>query len=168
MKGLQFQGELENPGGIFGVFLKKMVLALSKEKGKPTVKSHIHFNRRWLEDVVSLITTLKLWLRWLLRGPVPLRMQPGETFPSSKACSSLFMQKNFLCLALSEEKVDFSLCSSTKSPIRWSDERSYQCLWCPQAKPSSPAHAMAPQGKVMETALLLKLLWWESSCYWVN
>lgn len=51
MKGLQLQRELENPAGILGgFFLKKKKngsgTLKTKEKGKPTVKSHINFNMR--------------------------------------------------------------------------------------------------------------------------
>lgn len=47
MKGLQFQGELENPGGeIFCFFKTSPGILKMKEKGKPTIKCPITFNMR--------------------------------------------------------------------------------------------------------------------------
>lgn len=109
MKGLLLQGELENPGGNFFVFKNGPGILKTKVKQKPTIKKQINFNMMWLQKAVSIITILKLQLRWLFRGPVPARLQPGETFPRKKACSSLqpcqsiqqslFHTQNFLCFA---------------------------------------------------------------------
>lgn len=75
--------------GEFLFFQNGAGILKTKEKGKPTVKSPINFNMRWLEDAISVITMLKLQLGWLFRGPALAKLQPGETFPRSKPCSSL-------------------------------------------------------------------------------
>lgn len=89
MKGLTFQGELENPKGNFLVFINGPGILKTKAKEKPAIKKHINLNMIWLQKVLSIITIIKLQLRWLFRGPAPARLQPGETFPRNKACSSL-------------------------------------------------------------------------------
>lgn len=37
------------------------------------------------QEAVSIITLIKLQLRWLFRGPAPARLEPGEIFPRNKA-----------------------------------------------------------------------------------
>lgn len=109
MKGLIFQGKLENPGGTFLVFKNGIGILKTKVKENPTIKKHINFNTMWVQDAVPIKTILKLQLRWLFRGPAPARFQPGETFPRKKASSSLqpcqpiqqslFHAQNFLWFA---------------------------------------------------------------------
>lgn len=44
MKGLIFQGELENPEGNFSVFKNGLGILKTKVKENPTIKKHIDFN----------------------------------------------------------------------------------------------------------------------------
>lgn len=160
-----------------------MVLAFSKQKWKKTQEKHINFNinfMMWLQKAVCIITIIKLQLRWLFRGPAPVRLQPGETFPRNKACSSLQP-----CQPIQQ------FLSHTKLPVVCSCLKGRHILTSPTAQSHPSAAVMRkatnafsahtrnhqaqciivlvwPQGGRLQTVPLLRLLWWGSLCCWVN
>lgn len=145
MKGLIFQGELENPGGIFFVFKNGPGILKTKVKEKPF---KITLISTWCATGGCVHHNYtKLQLRWLFRdtweGTARRNLSQEQGLlqhPSLPAHPVYLIHKISSVLLLSEGKAHFDLSHSTKSPISWGDEESHRRLCCPHTKSSSPVH----------------------------